>query len=61
MYGGVGITVCERWRSFAKFLADMGERPRDKTIDRIDGTKGYYKENCKWSTDIEQQRNMNGS
>lgn len=58
-YGAVGITVCERWReSFANFLADMGERPEGKTIDRIDGKLGYFKENCKWSSPKEQQRNL---
>lgn len=56
-YGGKGITVCERWKTFALFLADMGERPAGKTIDRLDNTKGYYKSNCKWSTMKEQAQN----
>lgn len=57
-YGGSGITVIERWNEFENFLADMGERTDDKlSIERIDGTKGYYKENCKWATKEEQGNN----
>lgn len=57
-YGGRGITVCTEWRvSFTAFLRDMGERPHGKTIDRKDGSLGYFKENCQWATPIEQQRN----
>ena len=57
-YGQRGITVCERWlESFENFLADMGERPKDLTLDRIDVEKGYEKTNCKWATWSEQQAN----
>ena len=58
MYGAVGIHVCDEWRTFDAFLADMGERPKGKTIDRIDGNKGYSKSNCRWATAIEQQSNL---
>jgi DNA-binding XRE family transcriptional regulator len=55
-------TICERWiNSFENFLSDMGERPEGTTIDRIDGTKGYYKENCKWSTKEEQSQNRSNT
>lgn len=58
-YGGAGITVCDRWKGdYAAFLADMGERPKGMTIDRIDGTKGYYPGNCRWATPEEQSGNL---
>ena len=59
-YGSRGIKVCERWMDFANFLSDMGEPPNDGqlwTIDRIDGSKGYEPENCRWATMKEQCRN----
>ena len=54
-------TVCERWRLFDNFLADMGERPAGKTLDRIDGSKGYSPDNCRWATPTEQCRNRSNT
>lgn len=56
-YGGRGITVCEQWLDFKGFLVDMGEKPTKLMLERIDNNKGYYKENCKWATRKEQNRN----
>jgi hypothetical protein len=49
-YGARGITVCEEWRDFPRFLADMGMRPKGFQLDRKDNDKGYSKENCRWVT-----------
>lgn len=56
-YGGKGIGVCDEWRSFECFLRDMGERPDCKTLDRIDNSLGYTKENCRWMSMKEQANN----
>ncbi len=67
LYGGRGITICERWMTFDNFLADMGERPPDPpgwtsskhywSIDRIDNERNYEPGNVKWSTKYEQIHN----
>lgn len=53
-----GISVCDEWRDFTNFMRDMGQIPAGKSIDRIDSSKGYYKENCRWATRSEQSRNI---
>lgn len=58
-YGGRGIRVCERWDSYQNFLADMGERPAGKTLDRWPNKDGHYElGNCRWATKREQRANQ---
>ena len=56
-YGGSGVTLDSAWLDFDKFVLDMGNRPEGKTLDRIDATKGYSKDNCRWATPSDQQKN----
>lgn len=60
IYGGRGIKVCDRWLGkdgFKNFLSDMGIRPNNSEIDRIDNNGNYEPSNCEWRTIKENSRN----
>jgi hypothetical protein len=61
-YGGRGVTITSRWlgeQGFENFLADMGKRPKGKTLDRFPYTAMIYsKETCRWATPHQQSLNQ---
>lgn len=57
-YGGRSINVCERWRnSINNFIEDMGERPPNHELDRIDTDGNYDISNCRWVTHAQNMKN----
>jgi hypothetical protein len=62
-YGARGIVVCKRWFEFQPFWDDMGEPPWDEwnqktcSIGRINNEGNYEPNNCRWETQVQQNRN----
>lgn len=57
-YGGRGIEVCDRWRSFDSFIEDMGMRPSPRfTLERLNNNAGYNPQNCCWAPRSHQAKN----
>lgn len=56
-YGGRGVTVCERWKNSAHFIADMDPRPEGGMLERENNALGYGPDNCRWATRKEQNSN----
>jgi hypothetical protein len=57
-WGGRGITVCERWKDFRNFLADMGPPPPKLTLERKNNGGNYEPDNCYWATRAAQAINQ---
>ena len=58
-YGGRGIKVCSEWHQASNFVlwALSNGYKKGLQIDRIDSSKGYSPDNCRWATKKQQSNN----
>lgn len=61
LYGGKGVKVCEEWNEYSNFKewAMANGYADNLSIDRIDPSKGYYPDNCRWITPSENTARAN--
>lgn len=61
-YGQKGVSICTRWLDeaygFINFYEDMGPRPHNTSLDRIDVNGDYEPSNCRWSNPRVQSSNQ---
>lgn len=63
-YGKKGISVCDEWHDFWKFVEwsdSIGGKPKSYTLDRINGSLGYSPQNCRWADQNTQANNKSSS
>jgi hypothetical protein len=54
-YGAQGVTVCERWKVFTTFLADLGRKPTQQhSLGRAGDIGNYELTNARWMSREEQ-------
>lgn len=56
-WGGRGISFCQKWETFEGFFEDMGSPKDGETLERLDNSKGYSKDNCEWRSHLAQNNN----